>query len=97
MELRQAPFIFWIHDLATKDPFYVLPVLMGISMFLQQRLSPPPPDPMQAKVMMFLPVVFTFFFMSFPSGLVLYWLVNNCLSALQQWYIIRRFELSHKK
>lgn len=97
VELRQAPFIFWIHDLSTKDPYYVLPVLMGFSMFLQQRLSPPPPDPVQAKVMMFLPVIFTVFFLSFPSGLVLYWLVNNCLSALQQWTIIRRMETHSTK
>ena len=95
VELRQAPFILWIHDLSVKDPYYVLPILMGFSMFLQQKLSPPPPDPMQAKVMMFLPVVFTVFFLSFPAGLVLYWLVNNCLSALQQWTIIKRMEAKH--
>jgi len=92
VELRQAPFILWIHDLAIKDPFYVLPVLMGISMFLQQRLNPPPPDPMQAKVMMFMPVVFTLLFMNFPAGLMLYWLVNNVLSFLQQWYIMHSME-----
>lgn len=90
VELRQAPFIFWIRDLSARDPYFVLPVLMGISMFLQQRLNPPPPDPMQAKLMMFLPAIFTVFFIAFPAGLVLYWLVNNCLSALQQWYIMRR-------
>ncbi len=94
VELRQAPFIFWIQDLSSRDPYFVLPVLMGISMFLQQRLNPPPPDPMQAKLMMFLPVVFTAFFIAFPAGLVLYWLVNNCLSALQQWYINRQIERS---
>jgi len=92
VELRQAPFILWIHDLSTRDPYFVLPILMGISMFLQQRLNPAPPDPMQAKIMMFLPVIFTIFFISFPSGLVLYWLVNNCLSVLQQWYITRQVE-----
>ncbi len=97
VELRQAPFILWIHDLSAKDPFYILPVLMGISMFVQQRLSPPPPDPTQAKVMMFLPVIFTGFFLSFPSGLVLYWFVNNCLSVTQQWYIMRQYQETHKK
>lgn len=87
--LRQAPFILWIHDLSTKDPYYVLPILMGISMLLQQRLSPPPPDPMQAKIMMMMPVVFTVLFINFPAGLMLYWFVNNTLSVLQQWYIMR--------
>ncbi len=82
VQLRQAPFIFWIKDLSVHDPFYVLPILMGISMFFQQKLSPPPPDPTQAKMMMLLPVVFTIFFLSFPAGLVLYWLVNNCSSIL---------------
>ncbi len=91
VELRQAPFILWIHDLSVKDPYYVLPILMGLTMFIQQRLSPPSPDPMQARMMMFLPIIFTVFFISFPAGLVLYWLVNNCLSVLQQWYINRKF------
>ena len=89
VELRQAPFIFWIHDLSIKDPFYVLPLLMGISMLIQQKLSPPPPDPMQAKMMMLLPIVFTVFFLNFPAGLVLYWVCNNTLSILQQWYVMR--------
>lgn len=89
VQLRQAPFILWIHDLSQKDPYYVLPVLMGLSMFLQQRLNPPPSDPVQAKVMMFLPVIFTALFMNFPAGLMLYWFVNNTLSFLQQWYIMR--------
>ncbi|BCD91953.1 membrane protein insertase YidC [Francisella halioticida] len=97
VELRHAPFIFWIHDLSMKDPYFVLPVLMGISMFLQQRLSPAPADPMQAKIMMFLPVIFTFLFASFPSGLVLYWLTNNLISILQQWLITRRYQATHKK
>lgn len=92
VELRQAPFILWIHDLALPDPFYVLPVIMGITMFVQQKLNPPPPDPMQAKVMMFLPVLFTVLFLSFPAGLVLYWVVNNGLSILQQWHITRQIE-----
>ena len=92
VELRQANFIFWLRDLAAHDPYFVLPVLMGGSMFLQQRLSPTPPDPIQAKVMMFLPIIFTGFFLFFPSGLVLYWLVNNLLSIAQQWVITRRIE-----
>ena len=92
VELRQAPFMFWIHDLAIRDPYYILPILMGVSMLIQQKLNPPPPDPMQAKMMMFLPVVFTVFFLSFPAGLVLYWLVNNCLSVLQQWYIMEKMK-----
>ncbi|WP_218814107.1 membrane protein insertase YidC [Rickettsiella endosymbiont of Dermanyssus gallinae] len=93
VELRQAPFILWIHDLSTKDPYYILPILMGITMFVQQRLNPPPPDPTQAKVMQFLPILFTALFLNFPAGLVLYWVVNNTLSILQQWYITRRMEL----
>ncbi len=90
VQLRQAPFIFWIQDLSQHDPYYVLPVLMGISMFIQQRLNPPPPDPMQAKVMMLMPVIFTALFANFPSGLMLYWFVNNTLSFLQQWHIMRK-------
>jgi YidC/Oxa1 family membrane protein insertase len=97
VQLRQAPFIFWIKDLSVHDPFYVLPILMGVSMFLQQKLSPPPPDPTQAKMMMLLPVVFTVFFLSFPAGLVLYWLVNNCASILQQWYIMKTYKSSKVK
>jgi len=71
------------------DPYYVLPIVMGASMIIQQRLNPAPMDPMQAKVMKFLPVIFTFMFLFFPSGLVLYWLVNNILSIAQQWYILK--------
>ncbi len=97
VELRQAGFIFWIHDLSTKDPYYVLPLIMGISMFFQQRLSPAPPDPIQAKVMMALPVVFTLFFAFFPAGLVVYWVVNNVLSIAQQWYITRSLEKATAK
>lgn len=92
VELRQAPWILWIEDLSIKDPYFVLPLLMGITMFIQQKLNPPPPDPMQAKIMMSLPIVFTVFFAFFPSGLVLYWFVNNLLSILQQWYITKRIE-----
>lgn len=91
VQLRQAPFIFWIHDLAAADPYHVLPVIMGITMLIQQRLNPAPPDPMQAKIMMFLPVFFTMLFWGFPAGLVLYWIVNNTLSILQQWYITKKY------
>ncbi len=92
VELRQSGFIFWIKDLSTYDPYFVLPILMGISMLIQQRLNPAPMDPIQQKVMMVLPVVFTVFFLFFPSGLVLYWFVNNTLSITQQWIITRRLE-----
>lgn len=97
VELRQAPFMLWLQDLATHDPYYVLPILMGASMFAQQRLSPAPPDPIQAKVMMAMPIVFTFFFLFFPSGLVLYWLCNNLLSIAQQWFITRKIESGQMK
>lgn len=92
VELRQAPFILWIHDLSTRDPYYVLPLIMGATMFFQQKLNPPPPDPLQAKILSALPFVFTLFFAFFPSGLVLYWVVNNILSIAQQWYITHRIE-----
>lgn len=89
IDLRQAPFMFWIQDLSDKDPFYVLPVIMGISMFFQQWTQPTTMDPMQAKIMLFLPVIYTFFFLNFPSGLVLYWLVNNILTIGQQYLMNR--------
>ena len=92
IELRQAPFLLWIHDLSAKDPFYVLPALMLISMVIQTRLNPTPPDPIQAKVMQIMPIAFGVFFAFFPAGLVLYWLVNNVLSISQQWYITRQIE-----
>ena len=91
IELRHAPFIFWIRDLSAQDPYYVLPVLMMVSMVIQTRMNPKPPDPIQAKVMTFMPFVFSVFFFFFPAGLVLYWLVNNILSILQQWQIQRMF------
>lgn len=91
VELRHAPFIGWIHDLSAKDPYYILPILMGLSMLWQQKLMPQQ-DPEQAKVMMVLPLVFTVMFLSFPSGLVLYWLTNNLLSILQQWYCMRIYD-----
>ena len=92
VELRQAPFVLWIKDLAAMDPFFVLPLLYGVSFYAMQMLNPPPPDPMQAKVMKAMPIVFTALFVFFPAGLVLYWLVNNLLSLLQQWYITRKIE-----
>ena len=91
VELRQAPLALWIHDLSAPDPFYVLPILMGASMFAQQLLNPAPVDPMQANIMRILPIVFTLFFLWFPAGLVLYWLVNNLLSITQQWFVMRKF------
>ncbi|HZJ92048.1 MAG TPA: membrane protein insertase YidC [Thiopseudomonas sp.] len=94
VEIRQAPFMFWLTDLSSKDPFFILPIIMGASMFVQQKLNPTPPDPMQAKVMKLLPIIFTFFFLWFPAGLVLYWVVNNLLSIGQQWYITRKIEKS---
>lgn len=92
VELRQAPLGGWIQDLSQMDPWFILPILMGVSMFFQQRLNPQPLDPMQARIMQWLPVIFTFFFLFFPAGLVLYWLINNLLSILQQWWITRRLE-----
>lgn len=92
VELRQANFALWLDDLSSPDPFYVLPLVMGVTMFIQQKLNPAPMDPVQAKVMMALPVVFTVFFAFFPSGLVLYWVTNNMLSIAQQWVITRRVE-----
>jgi YidC/Oxa1 family membrane protein insertase len=97
VEMRQAPWMLWITDLSIKDPFFILPIIMGATMFIQQRLNPTPPDPMQAKVMKMMPIIFTFFFLWFPAGLVLYWVVNNCLSISQQWYITRRIEAATKK
>jgi YidC/Oxa1 family membrane protein insertase len=91
IELRHAPFILWIQDLSAQDPFYVLPILMTASMVLQTRMNPVPPDPIQAKVMKFMPFMFSVFFFFFPAGLVLYWLVNNILSIAQQWQIQRLF------
>ena len=92
VEMRQAPWILWIESLSDKDPYFILPLIMGVSMFVQQKLNPAPPDPMQAKIMMSLPFVFTIFFAFFPAGLVLYWVVNNLVSIAQQWYITRKIE-----
>lgn len=90
VELRHAPWILWIKDLSAMDPYYVLPIIMGVTMFLQQKLNPPPPDPMQAKMMQYMPIMFTFFFLWFPAGLVLYYIVNNILSIGQQYIITKR-------
>lgn len=87
VEMRQAPFALWISDLSSKDPFFILPLLMGAAMFFQQKLNPAPPDPVQAKMMQVMPIVFTGFFAFFPAGLVLYWLTNSVLSIAQQWRI----------
>ena len=95
VELRHANFL-WLTDLAAMDPYFVLPIIMGVTMFIQQQLNPAPPDPMQAKMMKMMPIIFTFFFMWFPSGLVLYWLMNNLLSIAQQWVITRKIEQEAK-
>ncbi|MEM7565036.1 MAG: membrane protein insertase YidC [Pseudomonadota bacterium] len=97
VDLRQAPFVLWIQDLSVRDPFFVLPIIMGVSMVIQQRLNPAPPDPIQAKIMMALPFVFTIFFAFFPAGLVLYWVVNNILSIAQQYVITKRIEAGASK
>jgi len=92
IELRHAPFFWWIQDLAAKDPYYITPILMGVTMFLQQKMSPTTGDAMQAKMMLFMPIIFTFMFLNFPAGLVLYWLVNNVLSIAQQYMVMRKAE-----
>lgn len=96
VELRHAPFIFWLHDLSVRDPFFVLPLLMGATMFLQTSLSPAPADPMQAKIMKLMPVMMTVIFLWFPAGLVLYWFTNAALGILQQWYITRKIDAAYE-
>jgi YidC/Oxa1 family membrane protein insertase len=96
VEMRDAPWAFWIHDLGSADPYYILPVIMMATMFLQTKLNPTPPDPIQAKVMMFMPLIFGVMFFFFPSGLVLYWVVNNVLSIAQQWQINKMIEANKK-
>ncbi len=92
VELQGAPWILWIHDLSRMDPYYILPILMGASMFLQQRMTPNNfTDPMQEKVFKYLPIIFTFFFVTFPSGLVLYWVTNNLFSIAQQYMVNKQF------
>ncbi len=97
VELRHAPFMLWIDDLSVMDPYFVLPLMMGASMWFMQKLNPPPPDPMQAKIMQWMPVMFTFFFLWFPAGLVLYWVVNNLLSIAQQYVITKQIESADAK
>ncbi|MDQ7982460.1 membrane protein insertase YidC [Paraburkholderia sp. SARCC-3016] len=97
VEMRGAPWILWIHDLSQQDPYYILPVLMAVSMFIQTRLNPTPPDPVQAKMMMFMPIAFSVMFFFFPAGLVLYYVVNNVLSIAQQYYITRMMGVGKKK
>ena len=92
VEMRNAPWLGWIQDLSSPDPWYILPVVMAISMFIQTKLNPTPPDPIQAKIMMFMPIAFSVMFFFFPSGLVLYWVVNNILSIGQQWVITKKIE-----
>lgn len=96
VEMRNAPWVGWIHDLSAQDPYYVLPLLMGATMFIQTKLNPAPPDPLQAKVMLMMPILFTGMFLFFPAGLVLYWTVNNLLSIAQQWQITRTIESANK-
>ena len=91
VELRQASFMLWLNDLSIPDPYFVLPLLMGITMYVQQKLSPAPADPIQQKVFQYLPWIFTLTFALFPSGLVLYWVVSNAISIAQQWIITRRY------
>ncbi len=91
VEMRNAPWIGWIHDLSVPDPYYILPIIMAASMFVQTKLNPTPPDPVQAKIMMYMPLVFSVMFFFFPAGLVLYWVVNNLLSIAQQWQINQMF------
>lgn len=97
VELRQAPFMLWLDDLSSPDPYFVLPLIMGVTMLLQHHLNPAPLDPVQQKVMLMLPIVFTIFFAFFPSGLVLYWVVNNALSIAQQWVITKKIEAGATK
>ena len=96
VEMRHAPFALWIRDLSSPDPYFVLPLLMGVTMFAQTHLNPAPVDPMQKKIMTFMPILFTVFFLFFPAGLVLYWVVNNLLSIAQQWQITRIIEAKGK-
>jgi YidC/Oxa1 family membrane protein insertase len=97
VEMRQAPFALWITDLSSRDPYFILPLIMGVAMLLQTKLNPAPADPVQAKVMQIMPIMFTGFFAFFPSGLVLYWVTNTILSIAQQWRINKIVEEESKK
>jgi len=92
VEMRQAPFMGWIDDLSSRDPYFVLPAIMAVAMFVQYKLNPTPPDPVQAKVFMIMPILMSVMFAFFPAGLVLYWVTNTILSIIQQWNINRRIE-----
>ncbi|MFI7900793.1 membrane protein insertase YidC, partial [Acinetobacter baumannii] len=94
VELRHAPWLGWIQDLSAMDPWFILPLIMGATMFAQQMLNPQPADPMQAKVFRIMPIMFTVFMLFFPAGLVLYWIVNNSITILQQWFINKSVEKS---
>ncbi len=96
VEMRQAPFFGWINDLSSRDPYFILPALNGLAMWFQQRLNPPPPDPMQARIFQFMPVIFSVMFALFPAGLVLYWVTNTGLGILQQWNINRKVQAEDK-
>ena len=96
VELRHAPFFGWLTDLSVRDPYFILPLLMGATMFLQTKLSPTPADPMQARVMQIMPIMMSVIFLWFPAGLVLYWLTNGLLGILQQWYITRKIEAAYE-
>ena len=97
VEMRNAPFALWIQNLSVQDPYFILPLLMGATMYIQQKLNPAPVDPVQQKIFQFMPIVFTVFFLFFPAGLVLYWVVNNTLSIAQQWVITKRIEAGESK
>ena len=97
VELRHAPWILWIHDLSAMDPYFILPIFMGVTMFAQQMFNPQPTDPMQAKVMKFLPIIFTAFMLFFPAGLVLYWTVNNLFTMTQQYIVNKKVEKEQKR
>jgi YidC/Oxa1 family membrane protein insertase len=92
VEMRDAPWLGWSTGLSVQDPYYILPLLMGVSMFVQTKLNPTPPDPIQAKIVLWMPIIFTGMFLFFPAGLVLYWTVNNVLSIAQQWQVNRMIE-----
>jgi YidC/Oxa1 family membrane protein insertase len=97
VEMRQAPFMLWIHDLSSRDPWFVLPAIMAGAMFLQYRMNPTSPDPVQAKVLMVMPLFMSVMFAFFPAGLVLYWVTNTLLSIAQQWNINRRIAMVSQK
>ena len=96
VEMRNAPWVLWVQDLATPDAWFILPVLMMATMWVQYKLNPTPPDPVQAKVMMLMPFIFGVMFFFFPAGLVLYWLTNNILSIAQQWYVTKQIAAAKK-